>query len=114
MKITFLGTRGNIDAKNRRHKRHTVTLISYKDTRVAIDWGLDWRSKINKINPDATVITHAHPDHADGLKDGAPCPVYATKESWQVRMQRFAIQDKRVIKPRVPFKIGSLTFGCFN
>ena len=30
MKITFLGTRGNIDAKTRRHFRHTSTLIFYR------------------------------------------------------------------------------------
>ncbi|MDP3889081.1 MAG: MBL fold metallo-hydrolase [bacterium] len=112
MKITFLGTRGNIDAKNRRHKRHTVTVISYKGTCVAIDWGRDWHNKIHKYNLDAVVITHIHPDHIDGLKDGVPCPVYATKESW-LHMNRFAIKEKKIIKPRKPFVIGSLTFEAF-
>ena len=112
MKITFLGTRGYIDAKTRRHKRHTVTLISYKRTRVMIDCGIDWRGKADNINPDAIVLTHAHPDHAWGLKDGAPCPVYATKSSWEI-IQKFPIKQKRVIKQRTPFKIGSLRIEAF-
>ncbi len=112
MKISFLGTRGNIDAKTRRHKRHTITMVSYKRTRVMIDCGLDWRGKFEQYKPDAIFITHAHPDHADGLKDGAPCPVYATKESWEL-MKKFPIEKKHVVRYRKPFTIGSLRFEAF-
>ncbi len=112
MKITFLGTRGNIDAKTRRHNRHTVTMISYKRTRVLIDCGLDWRGKFEQFKPHAIVITHAHPDHAKGLKDGAPCTVYATKESWKI-MNKFPIKDKKIIYPQKRFKIDAITFEAF-
>src|SRR5882724_7632161 len=91
MKITFLGTRGYIDARTRRHYRHTSTMIAYKGKRVMIDCGLDWAKKVFMVKPDAIVITHAHPDHAWGLKNGSPCPVYATQESWDV-MRNFAIE----------------------
>lgn len=112
MKITFLGTRGNIKAKSRRHKRHTVTLITYKKTRVMIDCGLDWLGKIDVVNPDAIMITHAHPDHAEGLKNGSPCPVYAMPESWAI-MEKFPIQHKRIVHQRKPFKIGDIKLEPF-
>ena len=34
-----------------------------------IDCGLDWLGKFEKLQPDAIVLTHAHPDHAWGLKN---------------------------------------------
>lgn len=112
MKITFLGTRGYIDAKTPRHKRHTSTLIEYKSVRVMIDCGLDWLGKVATINPDAIVITHAHPDHAWGLQHGAPCPVYATPVSWEL-MNKYPIEDKRIVYHREPFTIGPFTFEAF-
>ncbi len=112
MKITFLGTRGNIEARTRRHYRHTVTVVSYKGTTVMIDCGADWRGKFEKyIRPNAIILTHAHPDHADGLKDGAPCPVYATRASWQL-IKRFPIQEQRTITHK-PFSIGRIKLQAF-
>lgn len=60
----------------------------------------------------AIVITHAHPDHAFGLQDGAPCPVYATAESWE-DMQNYPIQKRYNIVPRQKIKIGGISFEAF-
>jgi glyoxylase-like metal-dependent hydrolase (beta-lactamase superfamily II) len=46
-----------------------------------IDCGADWLERVRSIAPTAIVLTHAHPDHAAGLAKGAPCPVYATKDT---------------------------------
>lgn len=112
MKITFLGTRGYIDVANRRHKRHTITMISYKRTRIMIDCGQDWLGRFEQYKPDAIVLTHAHPDHAWGLKNGAPCPVYATPESWEL-MKKYPIKEKIVVNHNKPFKIGLFAFEAF-
>jgi len=40
MKLTFLGTRGNIDARTRRHRMHSSLLVSYYRNRVMIDCGI--------------------------------------------------------------------------
>jgi phosphoribosyl 1,2-cyclic phosphodiesterase len=112
MKIEFLGTRGNIIPHSDLHQRHTVTVITYRKTRVAIDCGHDWLKHINEIHPDAFVITHAHEDHVNGLYNGSPCPVYATAASWQ-KLDQFPIKEGYIVLDQVPFTIGSLTFEPF-
>jgi glyoxylase-like metal-dependent hydrolase (beta-lactamase superfamily II) len=81
MTLTFLGTRGEIDARTWRHRMHTSLLVSYRRANVMIDCGLDWLGKLKRVSPRAIVLTHAHPDHALGLKQGAPCPVYAPEKN---------------------------------
>ena len=96
MKLLFLGTRGNIEEKTRRHRRHSSLLVSYHDQRVMIDCGADWRDEINELSPDAILITHAHPDHAWGLENGAPCPVYATESAWK-SMAAYPIEQRNIL-----------------
>lgn len=112
MKITFLGTRGYIDSRTKTHYRHASTMIEFKGKKVMIDCGEDWAKKVWDIKPDAIVITHAHPDHAWGLKKGSPCPVYATQESWAL-MKKYPIQKKHLMKPRHKIKICGITFQTF-
>jgi phosphoribosyl 1,2-cyclic phosphodiesterase len=112
MTLTFLGTRGEIEARTRRHRMHTSLLVSYRGARVMIDCGLDWLGKLKRVSPDAIVLTHAHPDHAWGLKRGAPCPVYAPQKTWR-ELQHYPIKDRLVIKERTPTKICGITFEVF-
>jgi phosphoribosyl 1,2-cyclic phosphodiesterase len=112
MKLTFLGTRGEIDARTRRHRMHTSLLVSYRRANAMIDAGLDWLGRLKRVSPSAIVLTHAHPDHAWGLKHGAPCPVYATEQTWQ-ELSHYPIKDRHVIKERAPIKICGITFEAF-
>jgi phosphoribosyl 1,2-cyclic phosphodiesterase len=112
MKLTFLGTRGEIDARTRRHRMHTSLLVSHRSANVMIDCGLDWRGKLKRVNPSAIVLTHAHPDHAWGLRNGAPCPVHAPERTWQ-ELRHYPIKDRHVIKERTPTKIHGITFEAF-
>jgi glyoxylase-like metal-dependent hydrolase (beta-lactamase superfamily II) len=108
MKLTFLGTRGNIDARTRRHRMHSSMKVSYYDTEVVVDCGEDWLGEVDGWDVDEIVVTHAHPDHAFGLKEGAPCPVYATAVSWE-KMENFDIEDeeRRRMPRRSPVEIGA-------
>jgi phosphoribosyl 1,2-cyclic phosphodiesterase len=112
VKLTFIGTRGEIDARTRRHRMHTSLLVSYRSANVMIGCGLDWLGKLKRVSPAAIVLTHAHPDHAWGLKRGAPCPVYAPEKTWQ-ELRYYPIKDGHVIKERTPTKICGITFEGF-
>jgi phosphoribosyl 1,2-cyclic phosphodiesterase len=112
VKLTFLGTRGEIEARTRRHRMHTSLLVSHGRARLMIDCGLDWLGKFQRLHPAAIVLTHAHPDHAWGLRHGAPCPVYAPQETWRT-LEHFPIKDRRLIKERTPTKISGITFEAF-
>jgi phosphoribosyl 1,2-cyclic phosphodiesterase len=112
MKLTFLGTRGEIEARTRRHRMHSSLLVSYRDAKVMIDCGLDWLGKFGRLRPSAIVLTHAHPDHAWGLKKGAPCPVHAPQKTWRT-LQGCKIDSRQLIKERAPTKICGITFEAF-
>jgi len=115
MKLTFLGTRGEIDARTRRHRRHCSLLVEYRRRRVMIDCGEDWLGEISNVNPGAIVLTHAHPDHAMGLKRGAPCPVWATSETWGC-VDEYPIDRSRrhVVEPEKKLRIEGIDFRAFT
>jgi phosphoribosyl 1,2-cyclic phosphodiesterase len=77
-----------------------------------VDCGRDWRGRLGRLRPDAIVLTHAHPDHARGLADGAPCGVYATAQTW-TRIGRYPIAERHVIEARRPVRICGIAFEAF-
>jgi phosphoribosyl 1,2-cyclic phosphodiesterase len=112
MTLTFLGTRGNIDVRTRRHRRHTSTLVSDRGNRVMIDCGTDWLREVTRLAPDTIVLTHAHPDHVDGLRNGSPCPVYAPRTVWQA-VASWPIDERHRLASRVPVDICGIRFEAF-
>ncbi len=113
MKLTFLGTRGYIEERNRRHRRHSAALIEYKRRRIMIDCGEDWLGAIDEIDPNAIVLTHAHPDHAHGLKDGAPCPVWATERTWE-SIADYPIEKRRTYEDGERVEVEGVSFTPFS
>jgi Metal-dependent hydrolases of the beta-lactamase superfamily III len=112
VKLTFLGTRGEIEKRTRRHHMHTSLMVSYRGADVMIDCGLDWLGKFERLRPSAIVLTHAHPDHAWGLKNGAPCPVHVPQKTWET-LTSCRVEDRQLIKERTPTKICGITFEAF-
>ena len=86
-------------------------MVREDDTRVLIDCGADWLGRVRRFAPAAIVLTHAHADHAAGLAKGAPCPVFATAETWSL-IDRFPIDDRHLVRAKVPFRIGKLRFAA--
>jgi phosphoribosyl 1,2-cyclic phosphodiesterase len=112
VKLTFLGTRGAIEARSRRHRRHSALLVGYRGARVMVDCGTDWRGRLDAVDPDAIVVTHAHQDHAFGLKDGAPCPVHAPEVVWEA-IDAFPIDDRATVRPRERFEVAGIGFAFY-
>jgi phosphoribosyl 1,2-cyclic phosphodiesterase len=112
MHLQFLGTRGEIPVRTRQHRMHSALLVSYRTGRVMIDCGLDWLRRVWRLRPDAIVLTHAHPDHAWGLKNGAPCPVFAPEQTWQT-LKGCRVDDRRVLPLRKPETICGIAFEAF-
>ena len=111
MELTFLGTRGEIKIRSRRHGRHSTLLVEQDDARVMIDCGTDWLHRLRAIAPTAIVLTHAHDDHAAGLVRGAPCPVYATAATWRA-LRGLPIRDRRIMPLRRALRIGGVRFSA--
>lgn len=76
-----------------------------------IDCGEDWLGRLEALGPDALALTHAHPDHAGGLRAGAPCPVYATRETWS-RLP-YPVARRRVVPLRRPTRIAGIRFEAW-
>ena len=112
MKLLFHGTRGETRESTKQHRLHTSTLISHGRTRVMVDAGKDWLGRLEDVNAHAIVLTHAHPDHAHGLKQGAPCPVYGTMDTFS-EIGSYPVGDPRLVEHRKPFTIGGITFEAF-
>jgi glyoxylase-like metal-dependent hydrolase (beta-lactamase superfamily II) len=70
MKLTFLGTRAEIEIRSGQRGRHSALLIEHGSSRIMIDCGTDWPRRLRAIGPTAIVLTHAHDDHAAGLANG--------------------------------------------
>jgi phosphoribosyl 1,2-cyclic phosphodiesterase len=113
VKLTFLGTRGGIIARSKAHYRNASLLISTGITHILIDRGTDWLNQPFPPAVQAILITHAHPDHSEGLKHGTPCPVIATKETWEQLPRTYAIQKRLIIPPYEHVKVGSLSVQAF-
>ncbi len=114
MKLTFLGTRGYIEARTRRHRRHTALMVTYQGRRLVIDWGEDWHGQWSEIpRPRALLVTHAHPDHVAGLQSGAPCPVHATSASWKV-IGDYPLHSRHHVGLRKPFEVAGIRCEAFG
>lgn len=112
MTLTFLGTRSSTELFNNRHRRHSALLLEGPAGRVMLDCGDDWLEDLNRLAPDAILLTHAHPDHSRGLQRGAPCPVHATAAVWQL-IAAFPIAERRLVEPGRPLSVGGLLFEAF-
>jgi ribonuclease BN (tRNA processing enzyme) len=112
LELTFLGTCGYVERRTRRHRHHSALLVSAGAGSVMVDCGLDWLGRVEAIEPRAILITHAHPDHAAGLRGGAPCPVFAAAECLEA-LADYPLRERRLLVPRTRTRVAGLTVETF-
>ncbi len=112
VELIFLGTRGEIDISSCSHRRHSALLVLCGKNRILIDCGADWLHHFEQYRPTEIFLTHAHPDHAWGLSDGAPCPVYATRRTHAI-LADCIIHERRILLPLKSLNIGGLRVEAF-
>jgi len=110
--LTFLGTLGEIEETSEGHRRDSSLLASVDSVKLLIDFGEDHKGTLGRIKPDWILLTHLHPDHAFGLKDGeVQCPVYMSEESSKLLKDAglLNISDRRTFKDFEGFTVGPFT-----
>ena len=46
IRLHFLGTRGEIELRSRRHRRHSALLVQCQEARIMLDCGADWLGRV--------------------------------------------------------------------
>lgn len=105
MKIVFCGTRGYIEESSPLHSMHSACLLIYRRKRLLLDFGENWAGRLDELAPSWIAITHAHPDHSFGLKQGTNLPVYVTQASCDL-LSRYPVPNFRIVEPGESFDAG--------
>lgn len=105
MRLHFYGTKGYVEEESREHKGHSAFTIAADGFRLLCDFGENHEGSLGRIRPDAIFVSHAHPDHAGGLREGTVVPVYASEATHEITRD-FAIARREVLLPHRPAKIG--------
>lgn len=105
-KLVFLGTRGEIEEFSKNHKYNSSLLVKHKRFKLLIDYGLLHKRELNKIKPNALLISHAHTDHYIWTKKElkTKIPVYLTKKT--LNYGKFKPENPKIIKSGGKIKLG--------
>jgi ribonuclease BN (tRNA processing enzyme) len=108
-KLIFLGTKGEIEESNDKHRYHASLLIIAGGTRLLIDYGKLRRYTLEELKPDAILITHAHPDPYAWLNEDIKTgiPVFLTKETYDYG--KYRPDNPHIILPGQEIQVGSIS-----
>ena len=112
MRLHFFGTKGYVDEESPPHRGHSAWILETADFRLLCDFGQNRRGMLEKLAPDAIFVSHAHPDHAWGLAEGTPIPVFASAVTHELTKD-YSLRDRRVLEPGRTAKAGPLALTAF-
>ena len=112
VQLHFLGTRGEIESKTLRHQKHSSLLLVADSSKLLIDFGEDHKGTLARIKPNWVLLTHAHPDHAFGLKEGTEIPVWMSDDSAKV-LADLPIKNKQIFRDKESFKLGPFNVAAY-
>ena len=109
VRLTFLGTRAEIEEKTENHYYHSSLLLQVFNPisfRLMIDYGYIHSYDLSMLKPDAILITHAHPDHYIWSVEEAnnAIPVYLTAET--LKYGKFSPINHHTFCPYQWFSLG--------
>jgi len=110
--LTFYGTKGYVEESSPDHTGHSAFTIEEKGFRLLCDFGQNRRGMLENIAPDAVFVSHAHPDHSWGLKEGAKVPVHASAITHEITKD-FPLARRVVLEPGRPAKAGPFRITAY-
>ena len=105
MRLEFFGTKGFVEESSRFHRGHSAFVVEAGGFRLLCDYGQNRKGLLERIRPDAVVISHAHPDHGGGLAEGTDVPVYASAVTHRIQRD-FPYANRRTLSAGRPVRVG--------
>ena len=114
LKLIFLGTKGEIEESNEKHRYNSSLLLVSEGDRLLLDYGMLHQYNLEELAPDAILITHAHPDHYVWLKQAieTDIPVYLTEET--LAYGKFKPSNSQVIESDKYYNKGGFQFLAYR
>jgi ribonuclease BN (tRNA processing enzyme) len=112
MRLRFYGTKGYVEEESPAHRGHSAWTLEVDGFRLLCDFGQNRKGMLSSIRPDAIFLSHAHPDHAWGLEEGASVPVYASAVTHELTKE-MPLDRRVILEPRRPVEVGPLSLTAF-
>ena len=112
MELEFFGTRGYVEESSGTHAGHSAFVVESGGFRLLCDFGENHAGRLAGIAPDAIVVSHAHPDHSWGLREGTRVPVYASAVTHGI-LAALPIEKRVRVAPGRRRRVGPFSLTLF-
>ena len=112
MRLHFHGTKGYVEESSLSHSGHSAFTIEADGFRLLCDFGENRRGLLGGIRPDAIFVSHAHPDHAWGLREGPDAPVFASAITHEL-LAEMPLAERIVLEPAHRVRVGPFRLTAF-
>lgn len=112
MRLHFHGTKGYVDESSPSHAGHSAFTIEADGFRLLCDFGENRLGLLKEIRPDAIFVSHAHPDHSWGLREGTRAPVLASAVTHELTAD-MPLAERVVLEPGKRVRVGPFRLTSF-
>jgi ribonuclease BN (tRNA processing enzyme) len=112
VRLRFYGTRGYVEESSPEHSGHSAFVLEADGFRLLCDFGENRKGMLAEIRPDAIFVSHAHPDHAWGLREGTEAPVHASSVTHRL-LDEFPLPRRVTLEPGSPVEVGPFRLAAF-